>query len=53
MSAAMTFAKTLHAPDLAAAGLVPPERLAELERVAARYAVAAGDVEHIDRLAEA
>ena len=40
MSAAMTFAKTLHAPDLTAAGLVPPERLAELERVAARYAVA-------------
>ena len=40
MSAAMTFAKTLHARDLAAAGLVPPERLAELERVAARYAVA-------------
>ena len=47
MSAAMTFAKTLHARDLAAAGLVPPERLAELERVAA------GDVEHIGRLAEA
>ena len=40
MSAAMTFAKTLHARDLAAAGLVAPERLAELERVAARYAVA-------------
>ena len=40
MSAAMTFAKTLHARELAAAALVPPERLAELERVAARYAVA-------------
>jgi lysine 2,3-aminomutase len=41
MSAAMTLAKTLRAPpELAAAGFVPPERLAELERVAARYAVA-------------
>ena len=41
MSAAMSFAKTLRAPrDLAAAGFVPPERLAELEQVAARYAVA-------------
>ena len=41
MSAAMTFAKTLRAPrELAASGFVPPERLAELERVAARYAVA-------------
>ena len=37
----MTFAKTLRAPaELAAAGLVPAERLAGLERVAARYAVA-------------
>ena len=41
MSAAMTSAKTLRAPrELAAAGFVPPERLPELERVAARYAVA-------------
>ena len=41
MSAAMTFAKTLRTPaELAAAGLVPPEGLASLERVAARYAVA-------------
>ena len=41
MSAAMTFAKTLRLPsELAAAGLVPAERLAGLERVAARYAVA-------------
>ena len=41
MSAAMSFAKTLHRPrELAAAGFVAPERLVELERVAARYAVA-------------
>ena len=41
MCAAMTLAKTLHAPaDLAQAGLAPIERLAALERVAARYAVA-------------
>ena len=41
MSALMTFAKTLRTPrELAAAGLVPAERLAGLERVAARYAVA-------------
>ena len=41
MSAAMSFAKTLHRPrELAAAGFVAPERLPELERVAARYAVA-------------
>ena len=41
MSAAMSFAKTLHRPrELAAAGFVTPERLPELERVAARYAVA-------------
>jgi lysine 2,3-aminomutase len=33
--------KTLHTPaDLVSAGLVPPERRAELERVAAQYAVA-------------
>jgi lysine 2,3-aminomutase len=37
----MTFAKTLRLPrELEAAGLVPAERLPELERVAARYAVA-------------
>ena len=41
MSALMTFAKTLRTPcELEAAGLVPAERLAGLERVAARYAVA-------------
>ncbi len=40
MRAAMT-ARTLRSPnDLAEAGLVPPNRLAELEGVAARYAVA-------------
>lgn len=37
----MTAARTLRTPDdLVAAGLAPPERLAELEQVAARYAVA-------------
>lgn len=37
----MTAARTLRTPaDLAEAGLVAPERLPELERVAARYAVA-------------
>lgn len=37
----MTAARTLRTPaDLAEAGLVAPERVAELERVAARYAVA-------------
>ena len=37
----MTLAKTLRAPgDLVEAGLAPAERLAALERVAARYAVA-------------
>jgi lysine 2,3-aminomutase len=37
----MSIAKTLRAPrDLAAAGLIRSERLPELERVAARYAVA-------------
>ena len=37
----MNTAKTLRRPEeLAAAGLVPPERLAGLERVAAQYAVA-------------
>ena len=41
MSAAMSLAKTLHTPEaLAAAGLVAPQRLAALERVAAQYAVA-------------
>ena len=37
----MSIAKTLRRPDeLARAGLLPPERLAGLERVAAQYAVA-------------
>jgi lysine 2,3-aminomutase len=37
----MTTARTLRSPaDLVEAGIVAPERLAELERVAARYAVA-------------
>jgi lysine 2,3-aminomutase len=37
----MTSAKTMrHPAELVAAGLVPPQRLAEIERVAARYAVA-------------
>ncbi|HET6969791.1 MAG TPA: 4Fe-4S cluster-binding domain-containing protein, partial [Phenylobacterium sp.] len=37
----MTAARTLRTPDdLIAAGLAPPERKAELEQVAARYAVA-------------
>ena len=37
----MSIAKTLRAPrDLAAAGLIPSERLPELQRVAAHYAVA-------------
>ena len=41
MSAPMTLAKTLRAArDLAASGLVPPDRLAELDKVAACYAVA-------------
>ncbi len=41
MSAAMTFAKTLRTPrELEAADLIPADRLAGLERVAARYAVA-------------
>ena len=41
MSAPMTLPRTLRTPrDLEAAGLVPAERLAGLDRVAARYAVA-------------
>src|SRR2546423_666425 len=37
----MTTAKTLRSPQaLADAGLIPPERVAVLERVAAQYAVA-------------
>ncbi|HEV2955385.1 MAG TPA: lysine-2,3-aminomutase-like protein [Xanthobacteraceae bacterium] len=37
----MTSSRTLHRPaDLVGAGLASPERLADLERVAARYAVA-------------